>query len=140
MSLAIDNVGAQTASLCYDILSGSTAAGDLGLPVSDSKTQAGRLVPLAGAPNRPIDQSSAPRHVETLRVSFSTTFYAHKAASQRLLDRCTALLESGSLRPARTQFVEGGLEGIEKGLDDLRNGRVAGGYKLVACLADTKRI
>jgi len=34
-------------------------------------------------------------------------------------------------------LVDGGLAGIEKGLEDLRHGRVSGGYKLVARLADT---
>lgn len=140
MRLAIDNVGPQTAGLCFDILSGSGSVGDPQRSSSEALGPTSRLVPLAGAPRSTTKQENRARHVETLRVSFSTTFYANKAASQRLLDRYTALLESGNLRPARTQFVEGGFEGIEKGLDDLRNGRVAGGYKLVARLADSNRI
>lgn len=86
----------------------------------------------------PFDTDSI-RNVETLRISFSTTFYAQREFARTLLDCYTNLLTTGEIKPARVQFVTGGLGGIVDGLDDLRRGIVPGGYKLVARLADTPR-
>lgn len=97
----------------------------------------GRLVPLAGFDDSLISHEDAFRTVDKLRISFSTTFYAQADFAQKLLQLYTVLLESSKIVPARIQLVDGGLDGIEKGLDDLRRGRVPGGYKLVARLEDT---
>lgn len=106
-----------------------------GITTEDQQRSA-QLVPLAGFEASPNAEDSL-RAVNTLKISFSTTFYAQREFSDALLDSYGSMLEEGTLVPARVQFVEGGLAGIEKGLDELRRGTVPGGYKLVARLADT---
>ncbi|OCF31040.1 hypothetical protein I316_07311 [Kwoniella heveanensis BCC8398] len=143
--IAIDNVGGKTAALCHQVLRGSASwrkENDVSVD-SDDDTTPGQLVPLAGSPKEITTSSSdgsdsdAVRKVDSLRISFSTTFYNHPEFSEALLDKFDKLLESESLTPARIRLVPGGLSGIERGLEDLRHGRVPGGYKLVARLSDT---
>jgi hypothetical protein len=132
--LAVDNVGKQTAALCDQVLRGSAAwrsTSDLGS--EDVAQEQGRLVALAGSPT-PSETDDAIRTVSYPRIRFSTTFYDHPEFSAPLLDRFSDLLEERALLPARIKFLPGGLEGIERGLDDLRHGRTAGGYKLVSRL------
>ncbi|WVW82662.1 hypothetical protein I302_104673 [Kwoniella bestiolae CBS 10118] len=138
VKIAIDNVGSTTATLCHQVLQGSSAwRKKWGLtPVTDEEAPS-RLVPLAGSPKEALDSTDSVRKVDTLRISFSTTFYGHPEYSEALLHRFDQLLQNKLLTPARIRLVEGGLYGIEKGLEDLRHGRVQGGYKLVARLADT---
>ncbi|WWD00982.1 hypothetical protein V866_007920 [Kwoniella sp. B9012] len=136
--IAIDNVGSATATLCHQVLQGSSTwrkAHDVSL--TEEEQFSSKLVPLAGSPKEPENKPDGIREVESLRISFSTTFYGHPEFSEALLDRFDKLLQDKLLTPARIRLVEGGLYGIEKGLDDLRHGRVQGGYKLVARLADT---
>ncbi|WVQ99126.1 hypothetical protein IAU59_006258 [Kwoniella sp. CBS 9459] len=136
--IAIDNVGGTTAVLCHQVLQGSSSwRKENTLPLEDENQVAAQLVPLAGSPKEAPDSSDSVRDVESLRISFSTTFYNHPEFSEALLDKFDRLLESKSLTPARLRLVPGGLSGIEKGLEDLRHGRVPGGYKLVARLSDT---
>ncbi|WWC69068.1 uncharacterized protein I206_103004 [Kwoniella pini CBS 10737] len=137
--IAIDNVGSTTASLCQQVLRGSASwRKAAGIEAdSDDQEESAKLVPLAGSPKLSIDTEDMIRKVEPLRISFSTTFYGHPEFSRALLDRFDELLSNKLLSPARIRLVEGGLHGIEKGLEDLRHGRVQGGYKLVARLSDT---
>ncbi|WVF71762.1 hypothetical protein IAT40_006570 [Kwoniella sp. CBS 6097] len=136
--IAIDNVGGTTAALCQQVLQGSSSwRKENGLSAVDEDDTAGQLVPLAGSPKELPDSADSVRKVESLRISFSTTFYNHPEFSEALLDKFDKLLEAESLSPARIRLVPGGLSGIEKGLEDLRHGRVPGGYKLVARLSDT---
>lgn len=107
-----------------------------GVTQAEDTTGTGRIVPLAGF-NSTVPSFDAVRSVEKLRISFSTTFYAEQHFAQNLLDHYTRLLVDGRLVPARFALVKGGLGGIERGLDDLRHGRVQGGYKLVARVAET---
>lgn len=133
----MDNVGKSTAALCYEILQGSsTWRSSRKLGETDDETIS-RLVPLAGFDEALISHDDAIRTVDRLRISFSTTFYAQAEFAQSLLACYSVLLANGSIVPARIKFVEGGLDGIETGLDDLRRGRVPGGYKLVARLDAT---
>ncbi|WWC60700.1 uncharacterized protein I303_103276 [Kwoniella dejecticola CBS 10117] len=136
--IAVDNVGSTTATLCQEVLRGSrTWREQANFETHNDDTAPGRLVPLAGSPKVAIDETDAVRKVDSLRISFSTTFYGHPDFSRALLERFDDLLKKKKLSPARSQLVPGGLYGIEKGLDDLRHGRVQGGFKLVARLADT---
>ncbi|WVQ69670.1 uncharacterized protein L199_007890 [Kwoniella botswanensis] len=136
--IAIDNVGSATATLCYQVLQGSSTWRKIhDVSVTGEGQYSSKLVPLAGSPKEPKNKSDGIREVESLRISFSTTFYGHPEFSEALLDRFDKLLQNKLLTPARIRLVEGGLHGIEKGLDDLRHSRVQGGYKLVARLADT---
>jgi len=137
VTIAIDNVGKQTAALCHEILRGSASWRKANNVETESAPEAGQLVPLAGFDNSERMHEDAVREVDNLRISFSTTFYAQPEFSQTLLASYASLLENKSIVPARIKFVEGGLDGIEQGLEDLRHGRVPGGYKLVARLADT---
>lgn len=139
MTIAIDNVGKQTAALCHEILRGSATwrrAHNIRGDTEQGPTK-GQLVPLAGFDLSIGTHADAIREVDNLRISFSTTFYAQPEFSQTLLASYASLLEQKEIVPARIKFVEGGLDGIEQGLEDLRHGRVPGGYKLVARLADT---
>ncbi|KAK6903343.1 hypothetical protein I203_108608 [Kwoniella mangroviensis CBS 8507] len=136
--IAIDNVGSVTATLCHQVLQGSTTWRKThDVSVFEKEQNSSKLVPLAGSPKEPKNKPDRIREVESLRISFSTTFYGHPEFSEALLDRFDWLLLNKLLTPARIRLVEGGLHGIEKGLDDLQHGRVQGGYKLVARLADT---
>ncbi|WWD18872.1 hypothetical protein CI109_103327 [Kwoniella shandongensis] len=135
--VAIDNVGGKTANLCHEVLQGSSSfRKENNLPSKPEDTLA-KLVPIAGTSKETVDDSDAVRKVDSLRISFSTTFYGHPDFSEALLDSYEALLEKNLLTPARIRLVQGGLTGIEKGLEDLRHGRVPGGYKLVSRLSDT---
>ena len=137
MTIAIDNVGKQTAALCHEILRGSSTWRKANNVGPEEKSEPAQLVPLAGFDQSDRTYEDAVRKVDNLRISFSTTFYAQPEFSQTLLASYASLLESKSIVPARIKFVEGGLDGIEQGLEDLRHGRVPGGYKLVARLSDT---
>ncbi|WVR07314.1 hypothetical protein IAU60_004355 [Kwoniella sp. DSM 27419] len=135
--VAIDNVGGSTTALCREVLQGSSSwRKEHDIASTDDNTPA-KLVPLAGAPKIFEEQDDAIRTVDSLRISFSTTFYGHPEFSEALLDRYDELLQHELITPARVRVVSDGLSGIEKGLEDLRHGRVPGGYKLVARLADT---
>lgn len=103
--------------------------------------QSARLLPLAGYKDGNNEVGSPDgdtvRRVEMLKISFSTTFYAQREFSETLLDTYTTMLQNQDLVASRVQIVENGLYGIEKGLEDLREGRVLGGHKLVARLSDS---
>ena len=134
-------MGKRTATLCRRVLKGSESwRSQHDIPPADLEDALpGRLVPLAGNPNEndtPEEERDAIRDVQTLRISFSTTFYSQRDFASTLLEHFASLLKQGHIKPARIKFVEGGLEGIEKGLEDLRHNRVPGGYKLVARLSD----
>ena len=138
--VAIDNVGGATAELCHQILQGSSNWRSAhGIPETVDNVR-GKLVPLAGSPQDATATKDALRQVDLLKISFSTTFYGHSDFSVGLLDAYTDLLESGKIVPARVKYIDGGLCGIADGLDDLRKGRIPGGYKLVARLSDTPSI
>ncbi|WRT67523.1 uncharacterized protein IL334_004495 [Kwoniella shivajii] len=136
--IAIDNVGGATAALCRQVLQGSLSwRSNNNVAMDEDDKLPAELVPIAGSPKDTDDNGDSIREVTSLRISFSTTFYGHPEFSEALLDRYDKLLEARLLTPARIRLVDGGLYGIEKGLEDLRHGRVPGGYKLVARLADT---
>ncbi|KAK8854968.1 hypothetical protein IAR55_003708 [Kwoniella newhampshirensis] len=139
--IAIDNVGGTTANLCHQVLQGSSSwRSEHNLPSTETDSTPAKLVPIAGTPKASPDDSDAIRTVESLRISFSTTFYGHPEFSEALVDTYESLLNKKLLTPARIRLVQGGLTGIEKGLEDLRHGRVPGGYKLVARLSDTPHL
>lgn len=147
---AIDNVGSETASLCLQVLRGSTkwqtahsipSEGEEGNRDEDgTEVLSAKLVPIAGYPKPLSDADSldAVRPVETLRISFSTVFYGHPDFSHTLLDLFDSLLRKDLLKPARVRLLDGGYEGIVRGLVDLRDGLSPGGYKLVARILDNK--
>ncbi|KAL7423192.1 hypothetical protein Q5752_002492 [Cryptotrichosporon argae] len=151
VALAVDNVGPHTAALCHEVLAGSKAwRAAHGVEATSAPMERARLVPIAGAPKlpAPVDADAAGeagaaarpdavRPVDVLRISFSTTFYSHPEFSAPFLDICTDLLARGRLEPARVQRHPGGLDGIAAGLDDLRAGKVKGGYKLVVRLDES---
>jgi hypothetical protein len=99
----------------------------------------GKLVAIAGSPKDLVPCSDAIRSVESLRISFSTTFYGQPQFSEVLLDLYAVLLQKNQIQPARVKMVDGGLDGIESYLEDMRHGRVQGGYKLVSSLVNPQR-
>ncbi|ORY25469.1 hypothetical protein BCR39DRAFT_544241 [Naematelia encephala] len=139
--IAIDNVGGATAALCRQVVQGSSIwRSENDMSTDEINSTPAKLVPIAGWPKEPPDSSDSLRKVDCLRISFSTTFYGHPTFSEALLDRFDTLLAEKMLAAARIRLVAGGLNGIEKGLEDMRHGRVPGGYKLVSRLADTSEL
>lgn len=143
MQLAIDNVGTATASLCTQVLHGSRQwrkeAGVDAAKRGEATSSCATLVALAGSPKAAALASSedAIRTLKTPRISFSTTFYADDEFSSRVLDATTLLLERGIIVPARVEVVDGGLAGINDGLDRMRRGKAPSARRLVARLEDT---
>lgn len=129
MTLAIDNVGSETAILCHQVLEGSASWRKKHSIGASSKSA--RLVALAGFPKSTDSATDAVRQVEFPRISFSTTFYTHPDFSLPLLDTFHRLLLEGKIRPARYDVLPGGLTGIQAGLERLRAGKGIGGHKLI---------
>jgi hypothetical protein len=129
VTLAIDNVGSETAILCHQVLEGSASWRKKHSIGASSKSA--RLVALAGFPKSTDSATDAVRQVEFPRISFSTTFYTHPDFSLPLLDTFHRLLLEGKIRPARYDVLPGGLTGIQAGLERLRAGKGIGGHKLI---------
>lgn len=124
--------------MCDKVLRGSAAWRKRHSITKPDGVQEARLVALAGSPKPDVTPTTdSIRSVAYPKISFSTTFYDHPEFSAALLDRFSDLVEARTLLPARIKFLPGGLEGIERGLEDLRHGRAAGGYKLVSRLHGT---
>ena len=142
--LAVDNVGPKTAALCAQVVAGSASWREKnGVPPSSEPAPPARLLAIAGSPKAPAatgptDPGATPdavRDVDQPRLSFSTTFYGHHNFSAPFLDAITAALAAGAIRPGRLRLIEGGLDGIEAGLGEMKRGAGVSGFKLVARLS-----